>query len=218
MHSGLYRPSVVNLACVLSLVMAVQAQAPQASNSLKAKDSGGNATITGTSRSINATVPENYIIGPSDVLAITVWKESEFSKTMPVRPDGKISLPLIGEMQASGLTTAQLKQLVGQKLRDYIDDPEVNIVVAEIKSRSFNIMGKVVKPGSYDLARPLTVLDAIALAGGFQDFAKVTKVYVLRRMVDGSQQMLPFNYKMVIKGKNLQENTQIQPGDTVVIP
>jgi polysaccharide biosynthesis/export protein len=216
MQSGLYLSKIGNIACISLLTLVVQAQVSPAPNSLKAKEPTGSATVFST-RSMN-TVPDNYIIGPSDVLAITVWKESEFSKTMPVRPDGKISLPLIGEMQASGLTTAQLRQVVGQKLMDYISEPEVNVVVQEIKSRNFNVMGKVIKPGTYDLARPITVLDAIALAGGFQDFAKISKVYVLRRMADGSQRMFPFNYKLVIKGKNLQENMQIQPGDTVVIP
>ena len=158
------------------------------------------------------------MIGPGDVLAINVWKDAELSKTMPVRPDGEISLPLIGEIQASGLTAAKLQDLISLKLKDYIANPEVNVIVEEIKSRSFNVVGRVVKPGSYDLARPMTVLDAVALAGGFQDFAKVTKIYVLRRMADGSQQMLPFNYKQVIKGRALDQNVQLQPGDTVVAP
>jgi polysaccharide export outer membrane protein len=210
----------MNITCVLLSAAIGQAQTPAPTASLKAKTATETkmAASAATPPSANSMAPENYVIGPSDVLAITVWKEPELSKTMPVRPDGKVSLPLIGEMQASGLTTGQLKQLVGQKLKDYIDNPEVNVVVEAIKSRSFNVMGKVVKPGSYDLARPVTVLDAIALAGGFQDFAKVTKVYVLRQMADGSQKMLPFNYKQVIKGKDLQQNLQLQSADTVVVP
>lgn len=159
-----------------------------------------------------------YVIGPEDVLAVTVWKEPDISKTLPVRPDGKISLPLVGELQASGLTASKLQDVIAQKLKEYIDNPQVNVIVEEVKSRSFNIVGKVLKPGSFDLAKPTAVLDAIALAGGFQDFAKVSKIYVLRRMPDGSQRMLPFNYKLVIKGKRLDENIELQSGDTIVVP
>ena len=169
-------------------------------------------------RSNSVPSQDGYVIGPSDVLAINVWKDAELSRTMPVRPDGKISLPLIGEIQASGFTAAQLQERIGKKLQVYIAHPEVNIIVQEIKSRSFNVVGKVAKPGSFDLAKPTTVLDAIALAGGFQDFAKLTKIYVLRRMSDGSQKMLPFNYKRVILGRALDQNVELQPGDTVVVP
>jgi len=164
-----------------------------------------------------ARSPE-YVIGPSDVLAISVWKEPDITRTLPVRPDGKISLPLVGELQASGLTASKLQDVITQKLKDYIENPQVNVVVEDVKSRSFNVVGKVLKTGSFDLAKPTSVLDAIAQAGGFQDFAKVTKIYVLRRMPDGSQKMLPFNYKLVIKGKRLDENIDLQSGDTVVVP
>lgn len=159
-----------------------------------------------------------YVIGPEDVLDINVWKEPDITRTLPVRPDGKISLPLVGEIEASGLTASQLQQIIAQKLKDYIANPQVNVIVQEVKSRTFNIVGKVAKPGSFDLAKPTAVLDAIALAGGFQDFAKVSKIYVLRRMPDGTQKMLPFNYKLVIKGKQLDENVELQSGDTVVVP
>jgi polysaccharide export outer membrane protein len=159
-----------------------------------------------------------YVIGAADILAVNVWKEPDISRTLPVRPDGKISLPLVGELQASGLTASKLQDVIAQKLKDYIANPQVNVVVQEVKSRTFNTVGKVLKPGSFDLAKPTSVLDAIALAGGFQDFAKVSKIYVLRRMPDGSQRMLPFNYKSVIKGKRLDQNIELQSGDTIVVP
>ena len=165
-----------------------------------------------------ASSPREYVIGPEDVLAINVWKEPDISRNLPVRPDGRISLPLVGELQASGLTASQLQDVIAKKLKDYISNPQVNVIVQEVRSRSFNIVGKVSKPGSYDLAKPMAVLDAIALAGGFLDFAKVSKIYVLRRMEDGSQRMLPFNYKLVIKGKRLDENIELQSGDTIVVP
>jgi len=186
-------------------------------------DSGiGTATQQGGTPNTEVGRPpagsRDYVIGPSDVLAVTVWKEPDISRTLPVRPDGKISLPLVGELQASGLTALKLQDVITQKLKDYIANPQVNIVVQEVRSRSFNIVGKVSKTGSFDLAKPTSVLDAVALAGGFQDFAKVSKIYVLRRMPDGSQRMLPFNYKLVIKGKHLDENIELQPGDTIVVP
>lgn len=166
----------------------------------------------------NAAFGDRYVIGINDVVAISVWKDAELSRTMPVRPDGKISLPVIGEVQAAGLTTAQLQAEIVTKLNSYVLDPQVNVIVEEVRSRTFNVMGKVIKPGSFDLTKPTTVLDAIAMAGGFQEYAKVTHIYVLRSRPGGSQEMLRFNYKAVIKGKRPQENIPVQPGDTVVIP
>ena len=161
---------------------------------------------------------DDYIIGPEDVLAINVWKEPDISRSVPVRPDGKISLPLVGDLPASGLTTDKLRDNIAAKLKEYISNPEVIVIVQEVKSRTFNIVGKVGKPGSYDLAKPMTVLDAIAVAGGFLDFAKSGKIYVLRREADGSRKMLPFNYKLVIKGRELDQNVELRPGDTIVVP
>jgi polysaccharide biosynthesis/export protein len=179
------------------------------------------STATAATASTNApagTVSENYVIGPADVLEVSVWKQPDISRTVPVLPDGTISLPLIGQVKASGLTSAKLRDLIAARLKKYLSDPRVNVIVEKIESRSFNILGKVLKPGSFGLGKPTTVLDAIALAGGFQDFAKVTKIYILRRMPNGSQQMLHFNYKAVIKGKRMDENVQLQPGDTIVVP
>jgi polysaccharide export outer membrane protein len=161
---------------------------------------------------------DEYVIGPEDVLAINVWKEPEISRSVPVRPDGKISLPLVGDLPASGLTADKLRDNIAAKLKEYISDPEVIVIVQEIRSRTFNIVGKVGKPGSYPMAKPMTVLDAIAVAGGFLDFAKTTKVYVLRREVNGSRKILPFNYKLVIKGQELDQNVELQTGDTIVVP
>jgi polysaccharide export outer membrane protein len=137
---------------------------------------------------------------------------------MPVRPDGKISLPMLGELQAAGVTALQLQLQISEKLRDYVRNPQVNVIVQEIKSRTFNVVGKVGKPGAFELDKPTTVLDALAVAGGFQDFARVSKIYVLRRGPNGSPTILPFNYKQVIKGKQADENVQLQSGDTVVVP
>jgi polysaccharide biosynthesis/export protein len=161
---------------------------------------------------------DTYIIGDDDVLAINVWKEPEVSRTVPVRSDGKISLPLAGEVQASGETPRQLEKELATKLQSFISEPEVTVIVTEIKSQKFNILGMVSKPGSYPLTNSSTVLDAIALAGGFRDFAKQKSIYILRQNGDGTQARLPFNYKDVIKGKNLAQNIKLQPRDTIVVP
>ena len=159
-----------------------------------------------------------YVIGVDDVLAINVWKEPDVSKTVPVRSDGKISLPLAGEVQASGMTPRQLELDLSRRLASYISQPEVTVIVEEIKSQKFNILGQVAKPGAYPIANNPTVLDAIALAGGFRDFAKQKSIYVLRRNPDGTETRLSFNYKEMIKGKNADQNVKLQPNDTIVVP
>lgn len=159
-----------------------------------------------------------YFIGPDDVLAINVWKEPEISRTLPVRPDGNISLPLVGDVKASGRTPAQLQKEIRNELVEYLSNPEVTVLVQEAKSHKFNIIGEVEKPGSYIMGGPMTVLDAIATAGGVREFARTTKIYVLRVNTDGSRVRLPFNYKQVIKGHNLRADVQLQPHDTIVVP
>jgi polysaccharide export outer membrane protein len=205
--------------CQALPVQDAQAQARVAANSMSSNSRADHPNLASAAdRSSAGIAARDYLIGPGDLLAINVWKETELSRTMPVRPDGRISLPLIGEVQAAGLTAFQLQQAILQRLASYISNPQVNVIVQEIKSHSFNIVGKVNKPGAYELTKPVTVLDAVALAGGFQEFARVTKIYVLRRADDGTTRMLPFNYKHVIKGQALDQNVQLQPGDTVVAP
>src|SRR6266849_922238 len=126
----------------------------------------------------------SYVIGADDVLAINVWKEPELSRAVPVRSDGKISLPLVGEVQASGQTPRQLEQEIAQKLKNYISEPEVTVIVQQINSQKFNILGQVTRPGAYPLTNTLTVLDAIAVASGFRDFAKKKSIYILRQNPD----------------------------------
>ena len=162
--------------------------------------------------------PDGYVIGEDDVLAVNVWKEPEISRSVPVRPDGKISLPLIGDLRASGRTPVQLQDDIKRQLLNYLSDPEVSVIVQEAKSQKFNILGEVARPGSYVLSRSMTVLDAIAVAGGFRDFAKTSKVYVLRVNADGSRACIPFNYKEVIRGRKLSQNVELETRDTVVVP
>ncbi|MGA8432472.1 MAG: polysaccharide biosynthesis/export family protein [Candidatus Sulfotelmatobacter sp.] len=160
-----------------------------------------------------------YVIGNDDVLSINVWKEPDISqRSIPVRSDGRISLPLVGEVQAAGQTPLKLEKDIAAKLQNYISEPEVSVMVQQSNSQKFNILGQVVKPGSFAIANSPTVLDAIALAGGFRDFAKQKSIYILRQGADGKDVRLPFNYKDVIKGKNLEQNVKIQPRDTIVVP
>lgn len=161
---------------------------------------------------------DTYVIGADDVLSINVWKEPEVSRSVPVRSDGKISLPLVGELQAGGQTPRQLEQEIATRLKNYISEPEVTVIVTESKSQRVNILGMVAKPGSYLLTGSTTVLDAIAMAGGFKDFAKQKAIYVLRLAPDGTQKRIPFNYKDVIKGKSPEQNIRLEARDTVVIP
>ena len=162
--------------------------------------------------------PDTYIIGVGDVLDVNVWKEPELSHPLPVRPDGMITMPLIGELKAVGLTPLQLQDQIANGLAKVMSEPQVTVMVASVNSMSFNIMGQVNRPGYYPITRPITILDAIALSGGFRDFAKQSKIYVLRTAPDGKQEQLKFNYKQVIKGKNMAQNIMLQAHDTLVIP
>ncbi len=165
-----------------------------------------------------ARADDEYAIGPSDVLEVNVWKDPELSAKVPVRPDGKISLPLIGELQVSGLTAMNVQLIVANKLKEYIANPEVTVIVTEIKSRTYVVVGKIAHPGSFDLSKPTSVLDAIAIAGGFLDFAKVSKVYIIRKDDSGKTLRLPFEYKKVINQRNTAENIDLKNGDTIVVP
>jgi polysaccharide biosynthesis/export protein len=159
-----------------------------------------------------------FVIGNDDVLSIIVWKDDALTKTVPVRSDGKISLPLIGDIQAAGRTPVQLEQDITDRLKAYITDPQVTVIVQQINSRKFNILGEVVKPGSYPLISKTTIVDAIATAGGLRDFAKRKGIYVLRRDPGGYEFKYFFNYQDFIKGKNTAQNISLKPNDTVVVP
>jgi polysaccharide export outer membrane protein len=161
---------------------------------------------------------DHFIIGNDDMLAINVWKEQEVSRVLPVRSDGRISLPLVGELQAAGRTPLQLEKEIAERLKEFITDPEVTVMVQQINSQKYNILGQVNRPGSFPLTLTTSVLDAIAAAGGFRDFAKQKGIYVLRQNPNGAESRIPFNYKEVIKGKNAAQNVKLEPNDTVVVP
>lgn len=158
----------------------------------------------------------DYVLGSDDQLHITVWKESDLTVTLPVRPDGKISLPLINDIQAAGLTPMELRESITEKLKKYIADPRVTVVVTAMNSRRVFVSGEVVHTGAIPLLPNMTMLQALA-AAGFTQFANLKGIYVLR-MENGRQVKLPFNYKEVIKGNHPEQNIMLKPGDTVVVP
>lgn len=166
----------------------------------------------------SASVPTDYKIGPGDVLAVHIWREPDLSRTVLVRPDGKLSLPLVGEIAANDTTVGELQTKLTAGYRNYINDPSITVIVQEARSHRFNVVGQVQRPGSFVMTQPTTVLDAIALVGGFRDFAKTKKIYVLRKKPDGTTAQFAFDYNKVVKGQNWEQNIQLQSGDTIVVP
>ncbi|HXM94178.1 MAG TPA: polysaccharide biosynthesis/export family protein [Candidatus Dormibacteraeota bacterium] len=158
-----------------------------------------------------------FKIGPQDVLRIDVWKEPDISRAVPVRPDGKISLPLLNDVQAAGLTAMQLAGVISEGLKKFINNPQVTVSVSEINSRRVYVTGEVTRPGSMPLLPNMTVMQALSTSGGFTQFAKIKSIYVLR-VTDGKQEKLPFNYKEVLNGQKPEQNQMLKPGDVIVVP
>ena len=162
-------------------------------------------------------IEEDYRVGSGDVIKITVWKEPEISSTVVVRPDGKISLPLINDLYVDGKTPMELQQIVGEKLAPFVNSPSVTVTVQEIRSKKIYVIGEVSQTGAYQITQPTTVLQILTEAGGLLPFAKQKNIYVLRT-ANGRQEKFSFNYKDVLKGKNVEQNIILVPGDTVVVP
>jgi polysaccharide export outer membrane protein len=159
-----------------------------------------------------------YRIGAGDVLQVSVWREPEVSVAgVAVRSDGKISLPLIKEVEAAGLTPAELEQALALRFAQFINNPEVTVITNEIHSQKVYLIGGIGRPGSLELRTPMTMLQVLAEAGGLTEYAKRKKIYVLRKQ-EGSQTRYPFDYEAVIKGHDPQLNFPVQPGDTIVVP
>ena len=198
--------------------------APQGKNTPEKKDAAVTAALNNPPSEDDAkpatkaaTTDPGYVIGPEDVLDINVWKEPDVSRTVPVRPDGKISLPLINDVQAAGSTPQQLASSVTQKLRKYLNEPQVTVIVTAINSQRVFVVGEVLRAGAFPLIPGMTVLQALSSAGGFTTFADVKKVHVMR-LVNGKHVEMPFNYRDVLRGDNPDQNIKLEPGDTVVVP
>jgi polysaccharide export outer membrane protein len=162
-----------------------------------------------------ATPPDEYRIGPEDMLAIAVWKNETLTRTVPVRPDGKISLPLLNDVQAAGLSALQLRDVLAQKLGAYMPNPEVSVIVTDIRSFKVSVIGEIARPGRLELRSWTTVLDALALSGGFTQFASRSKIVILQP--DGkTMKRIPFNYNKALDGE--QENFYLRNGDIILVP
>ncbi len=176
----------------------------------------GSAPI-GTTPSYAPALPTDYVIGAEDVLSIVFWREQEMSTDVVVRPDGKISLPLVKDVQAAGYTPEELTRVLVDAASKYVSQPNATVIVKAINSRKVFIVGQVAKPGGFPLPGNMTVLELIALAGDVLEFAKSKNVVVVRRE-HGSEQRFNFNYKDVIKGRNVEQNILLKSGDTVIVP
>jgi polysaccharide biosynthesis/export protein len=196
----------------LSLGVSLQARQEQVADASKPKPATNS-----TAPAAVATTDADYKIGAQDVLRIDVWKENEISRITPVRPDGRISLPLLNDVQAAGLTPTQLAGVITEGLKKYITNPQVTVGVTEINSRRVYVTGEVLKPGAFALQSGMTVLQALTSSGGFTQFAKVKGIYVLRTE-DGKQVKHPFNYKDVVSGKHPELNIVLEPADVIVVP
>ena len=174
--------------------------------------------ITPASKNLSEEKTESpYIIGPMDVLDIQVWKEPDFSSQALVRPDGKITLPLIGDIQASEINTIDLKDLIEKKLADFVENPEVTVIVLESRSKKFYIIGKVRQAGTYPLNPGITVLQALSLAGGLGEWADKDSIRIIRKSGE-SEKIFSFDYNKVISGKKLGQNILLEPNDTIIVP
>ena len=175
------------------------------------------AAAVAAPRATDPVLPPGYVIGTDDVLSIVYWKDKDMSADAQVRPDGRIALPLINEVQASGLTPDQLREKIVDESKKFMEDASVTVVVRQINSRKAFITGEINKPGPYPLTSPTTVVQLIAMAGGLREYANAKKIMIMRTE-NGRQLSLPFNYKDVTSGKNLKQNIELKPGDTVVVP
>jgi polysaccharide biosynthesis/export protein len=158
----------------------------------------------------------DYRIGPEDLLDISVWNNPALTKTAPVRPDGMISLPLLNDVQAAGLTPMQLREVIAKKLVEYMPNPEVSVIVREVNRFKVSVLGEVRKPGRFDFKSKATVLDAIALAGGLNDFAARSRIVILRQD-GGATKRIPVNYNKIVSSTS-EDDCYLQPGDVVVVP
>lgn len=202
-----WKAAVAGLVLVSNIALAQDSPAQPAANSVSAKT---------TNAASNSPADATYVIGPDDTLHIAVWKEADLTATLPVRPDGKISLPLLNDVQAAGLTPQQLADSVTEKLKKYIADPRVTVVVTSINSKRVYVNGEVLHPGPMNMLPNMTVLQALSTAG-LNQFAKTKGIYVLR-IENGRQQKLQVNYSKLLKGERLEQNYRLQPGDTIVVP
>lgn len=206
----------------LTALLAIPAGAQDSTGKVK-DDKDAPAVASATNTRVAAPLPTaatddpDYEIGPGDMLNISVWKEPEVSGTVPVRPDGKVSLPLLSDVPAAGTTPAKLAATITERLRQYLTDPRVTVIVTAANSRRIYLIGEVVRPGAIPMLPNMTMLQALSTSGGFSQFANIKKMYVLR-MENGKQIKMPVNYKAAISGQAPEQNMALKAGDTIVVP
>ena len=160
---------------------------------------------------------DSYLIGPGDVLSIDIWKEPELSKQVSVRLDGHISLPLVNDIEAAGLTLVQLREQLAEKYKDFVDVPEVSVTLIESRSKRIYLLGKVNTPGEYPLQKNMTVVQAISLAGGLAEWADSADMRLIRK-IKGTERTFRVDYDAIVSGEDLAQNVQLQPDDTILVP
>lgn len=188
-------------------------------NAEAAAQSNQRSSVAATTTRVapSRLAPPDYVIGPEDVLSIVVWREKELSSDVIVRPDGKISLPLLNDVQAAGLSPEALRLALTDAAAKLIEEPSVTVIVKAVNSRKVYITGQVSRPGPYPLAAPTTVLQLVASAGGLLEYADASNIRIMRTE-NGHPVSLRFNYNDVSEGKNLRQNIELRPGDTVIVP
>jgi len=205
-------PALLILGTMLTMPMTYGAAQPAVQPQKAPAPRAGEPAVPGA-----VAPPAGYVIGPDDVLGIVFWREKDLSADVVVRPDGMISLPLLDEISVAGLTPAELREKVMVEANKFVEDANATVVVKQINSRRVFITGSVAKPGAYPLTGSMTVVQLVALAGGLLEFAEGTKIRVMR-MEKGAPVALPLNYKTFSEGKNLRQNIELKPGDTVIVP
>ena len=202
---------------IVFLALAVLPASAQEADSSKPPAQSAIPAMASDAPKKAATTDPNYVIGAQDVLDISVWKEPDVSRVVPVRPDGKISLPLLNDVQAAGLTPSQLAAQITDNLKKYVTTPQVTVIVATINSQRVYILGEVTRPGAYPILPGMSVLQALSSAGGFTQYARVKSIFV-RRFENGKEVKYPFSYKDVINGKKPEQDILLKAGDTIVVP
>jgi polysaccharide export outer membrane protein len=200
-----------------ALVFAVTTAQAQQQPAAAAQNGNGAKPLAGVTIPTGVATPPDYVIGPEDVLTVVFWRDKDMSTEVAVRPDGKISLPLLNDMPASGLTPDQLRLQLTEAAAKFVTEPTVSVVVKAINSRKVFITGMVAKPGPHPLMGPTTVTQLIAMAGGLLEFADKKNITILRND-NGRSIALRFNYQDVMKRKNLKQNVELKPGDTIIVP
>lgn len=217
------RLAIVGFALVVGCLAQDNALASKGEADSTAPSRSGNgvkADVNPASRPAAQPKVDGYIayrIGAEDELAVSVWHEPDLSTTAVVRPDGMITLPLLNDLKVSGMTTHQLQDMLTDKLKDFVKDPQVTVVVRQIRSRRVYLFGEVARPGTYPLNSTKTVLELLAEAGGPGTYAKLKSIYVIRQE-NGTRKRLPFHYKRALSGKSMSDDILLKPGDMVVVP